>query len=69
MKCLLRGRKKEERHFLYIEGRDNLIATSTKLLNIKYELHGFSGDDEETLTIEYINVVRLFCRSVYKLHC
>ena len=37
---------------MYIEGRDNQIdiATGTKLLSIKYEFYGFSGD-----LIEIIN--------------
>ena len=36
-------------HFLYIEGRDDQIATSTRLLSIKYEFYGFSGDLIETI--------------------
>ena len=48
---------------------DNQIATRTKLLNIKYKFYGFSGDLIETITNEYINVVKLFCRGVYKLCC
>ena len=36
--------RKKNRHFLYIAGIDNQTATCTKLLNIKYEFYGFSGD-------------------------
>ena len=57
---------------MYIRGRDDdLIATNTNtiLLNIKYEFYGFTGDPKETITKEYINAVRLFCRGVDKLRC
>ena len=37
------------KHFLYIAGRDDLIATNTRLLSIKYEFYGFSGDLIETI--------------------
>ena len=42
-------RKKKIGHFLYIGDRDNQIATQAKLLNIKYEFYGFSGDLIETI--------------------
>ena len=32
------------------QGRDDQIATHTKLLNIKYELYGFSGELMETIS-------------------
>ena len=46
-----RRRKKErrKRQFLYIGGRDDLIATNTILLNIKHKFYGFSGDLIETI--------------------
>ena len=49
--------------------RDNQIPTYAKLCNIKYEFDGFSGDIIDTITNEYISVVRLLCRGLNKLHC
>ena len=51
MECLNEDAKKKKnmRHFLYITGRDDQIATSTRLLSIKYEFYGFSGDLIETI--------------------
>ena len=42
-------KRKKKRHFLYIRGRDEQIATRAKLLNIKYKFYGFSGDLIETI--------------------
>ena len=42
-------RRRRKRHFLYIGGRDDLIATNAILLNIKHKFYGFSGDLIETI--------------------
>ena len=42
-------RRRKKWHFLYSVGRDDQIATSTRLLSIKYEFYGFSGDLIETI--------------------
>ena len=42
-------RRRRKRHFLYIGGKDDLIATNTILLNIKHEFFGFSGNLIETI--------------------
>ena len=42
-------RRRRKRHFLYIGDRDDQIATSIRLLSVKYEFYGFSGDLTETM--------------------
>ena len=73
MKCLNEDvyKKKEKCHFLYIMGKDDLIATRIKLLNIKYEFIYSVVILQRLLIIKYVytNAVRLFCRNVYKLCC
>ena len=46
---LTRMSRRRKRHFLYIAGRDDLIATNAILLNIKHKFYGFSGDLIETI--------------------
>ena len=50
MECL------NEDAYLYITGRDDQIATSTRLLNIKYEFYGFviSADFIETIRLLFV---------------
>ena len=50
MEFLNKDAKKKKGWILYIEGRDYLIATDAKLLYIKHESYGISGD-----LIEIIN--------------
>ena len=48
MECLNKDTKKIG-HFLYIGDRDNQISTGAKLIDIKYNFYGFSGDLIETI--------------------
>ena len=42
-------RRKKKGHFLHMGGRDDQIATDTKLLNIEYKLYRFSGGVIKTI--------------------
>ena len=48
MECLNKDAKKEKAHFLNI--RVILIASSSNVLDTKYEIYGFSGDLRDTIT-------------------
>ena len=41
--------RRRKKLILYNRGRDNQITTGAKLLDIKYEFYGFSGDLIETI--------------------
>ena len=42
-------RRKKENDTFCTSGRDDQIATRTKLFNIKYKFYGFGGDLIETI--------------------
>ena len=44
-----RKKKKEKNYTFYIAGRDDQIATSTRLLSMKYEFYRFGADLNETI--------------------
>ena len=47
--CIKERKKEENDSFCQMGGGDDSIATSTKLLNIKYKFYGFSADVRETI--------------------
>ena len=49
MECLNGDAKKEKGYFLYIRGKDILIAISANLLDTKCQFYGFDDDLRDTI--------------------
>ena len=49
MECLNEDAKKKKGHFLYIGGRDVLIATGANLLDTTYDFYEYNDDLRDTI--------------------
>ena len=64
-------RKKKEKMMLSVHWgyRAILIATSSNLLDTKYEFYEFNDDLRDTITNEYHCYKASFCKNKYRLSC